>query len=485
MTFVMSDLRLLSPHIIITGAALLILLLEAFGDRAKSKTYLAFVGIAGIVGAALATPGLMGAPKMGFSNMLAGDNFAVFCYFVLYVVGILTLLVSPGYLQDEEKHHGEYYALILLALVGMMLMAGATHLLVMFLALETMSIAIYALAGFLRTGRSVESSFKYFILGAFASGFLLYGIALIYGAVGSTQLHAIAEHFAVVQGLSNSPLALIGVGLIAVGFLFKVAAVPFHVWTPDVYQGAPTSVTGFMATGVKAASFAAFIRVFFTAFPAVQMETSSVLWLLAVLTMTMGNFAAIVQNDVKRMLAYSSIAHAGYLLIGLVVGTAEAGAGMLFYLLSYAFMNIGAFACLIMVGRKGQDNTEFEALSGLGFKYPALGLALTLFMFSMAGIPPTAGFIGKFLIFKAAIHEGYYWLTILGVLNSAASVYFYLRVIVTLYFKPEPETPLVEKLRVGPAMIAGTVCAGVAVLYLGIIPGSVVELAEAAVKALV
>jgi NADH-quinone oxidoreductase subunit N len=473
------------PHMIITAAALLILLLEAFGGKGKSKNHLVFVGLLGIAGAAFTTPALFGAQVLGFSGMLAGDGFAAFCYFVLYVVGALTLLVSPGYLQDEECDHGEYYALVLLALVGMMLMAGATHLLVMFLALETMSIAIYALAGYLRTGKSAESSFKYFILGAFASGFLLYGIALIYGAVGSTQLQAITAHFAAVQGLSGSPLALIGVGLIAVGFLFKVAAVPFHVWTPDVYQGAPTSVTAFMATGVKAAAFAAFIRVFLTAFPAMHGTTSSALWLLAVLTMTMGNFAALVQNDVKRMLAYSSIAHAGYLLVGIVVGTAEAGAGMLYYLLSYAFMNIGAFACLIMVGRKGQDNTEFEALSGLGFKYPGLGLALSLFMFSMAGIPPTAGFIGKFLIFKAAVHEGYYWLTILGVLNSAASVYFYLRVIVTLYFKPEPETALVEKLRVGPAAIVGTACAGIAVLYLGIIPGSVVELATAAMKALI
>ncbi|HSH69749.1 MAG TPA: NADH-quinone oxidoreductase subunit N [Deferrisomatales bacterium] len=485
MTFVMSDLRLLTPHMIITGAALLILMLEAFGGRGKSKNHLVFVGLAGIAGAAFTTLPLLGGGAMGFSQMLAGDGFAAFCYFALYVVGALTLLVSPGYLQDEENHHGEYYALVLLALVGMMLMAGATHLLVMFLALETMSIAIYALAGYLRTPRGIESSFKYFILGAFASGFLLYGIALLYGAVGSTQLHAIAAHFAGVRGLSESPLALIGVGLIAADFLFKVAAVPFHVWTPDVYQGAPTSITGFMATGVKVAAFAAFLRVFFTAFPAVHGETSSALWLLAVLTMTMGNFAAIVQDDVKRMLAYSSIAHAGYLLVGLVVGTAEAGAGMLFYLMSYAFMNIGAFACLIMVGRKGQDNTEFEALSGLGFKYPGLGLALTLFMFSMAGIPPTAGFIGKFLIFKAAVHEGYYWLTILGVLNSAASVYFYLRVIVTLYFKPEAATPLVEKLRAGPAIIAGTACAGLAVLYLGILPGSLVDLATAALKALV
>jgi len=274
-------------------------------------------------------------------------------------------------------------------------------------------------------------------------------------------------------------------GLLIVGFAFKVAAVPFHAWTPDVYQGAPTSVTAFMATGVKAAAFSAFLRVFVTAFPSLHAEWSSALWLIALLTMTLGNLAAIAQTDVKRMLAYSSIAHAGYILVGLVVGTPEASSGVLFYLLSYAFMNVGAFACVIMVGRFGQDNTELEAYAGLGFKFPLLGLAMSTFMFAMAGIPPTAGFIGKFLIFKAAVHEGYYWLTILGVLNSAASVYYYLRVIVTMYFREAPEKAAVEDLRAGPATALATLLAGAGVLYLGIIPGSIVDLAREAVKFLV
>ncbi|MHB8766269.1 MAG: NADH-quinone oxidoreductase subunit N, partial [Deferrisomatales bacterium] len=249
MNFEMSDLRLLAPHIVITATALLALLAEAFSPG-RRKGYLAYLGIAGIAVAALLTPGLFGPQKLGFSRMLAGDGFAAFFYFVLYAVGVLTLLVSEGYLRDERMEHGEYYALVLLALLGMMLMVSATHLLVLFLALETMSIAIYALAGYLRTDRNGEAAFKYFILGAFASGFLLYGIALVYGACGTTQLHDVMKHFAEVRGLTSSPMALIGVGLIAVGFLFKVAAVPFHAWTPDVYQGAPTSVTAFMATGV-------------------------------------------------------------------------------------------------------------------------------------------------------------------------------------------------------------------------------------------
>jgi len=484
MNFQMSDLGLLAPHLVVTATALLILLAEAFSPGGR-KGYLAYLGIAGIVVAALFTPALFGPRRLGFSGMLAGDGFAAFFYFVIYVVGVLTLLLSENYLRSERMEHGEYYALVLLAMVGMMLMAGATHLLVIFLGLETMSLSIYVLAGYLRTEQGGEASFKYFILGGFASGFLLYGIALIYGACGTTQLYGVMDYFARTPGLTGSPMALVGLGLLIVGFAFKVAAVPFHAWTPDVYQGAPTSVTAFMATGVKAAAFSAFLRVFVTAFPSLHAEWSSALWLIALLTMTLGNLAAIAQTDVKRMLAYSSIAHAGYILVGLVVGTPEASSGVLFYLLSYAFMNVGAFACVIMVGRFGQDNTELEAYAGLGFKFPLLGLAMSTFMFAMAGIPPTAGFIGKFLIFKAAVHEGYYWLTILGVLNSAASVYYYLRVIVTMYFREAPEKAVVEGLRAGPATALATVLAGAGVLYLGIIPGSIVDLAREAVRFLV
>ncbi len=481
MTFSTADLSLLAPHMVITATALLVLLIEAF-SRGRRKGYLTYLGIAGIVVAAFVTPGIFDAKRLGFSGMLAGDGFAAFVYFILYVVGALTLLVSEGYLRDERREHGEYQALVLLALVGMMLMAGATHLLTMFLALETMSIAIYALAGFFRTERGTEASFKYFLLGAFASGFLLYGIALVYATCGTTQIYEVMKYFAEVRGLTSSPMALAGLGLITVGFAFKVAAVPFHMWTPDVYQGAPTSVTAFMATGVKAAAFAAFVRVFFSAFQSLHVEWSGVLWVVAVLTMTLGNLAAIAQTDVKRMLAYSSIAHAGYILVGVVTGTPEASSAILYYLLAYAFMNIGAFACVIMVGRYGHENTGLDAYAGLGFKFPGLGLAMSLFMFSMAGIPPTAGFIGKFLIFKAAVHEGYYWLTILGVLNSAASVYYYLRVIVTMYFKPEPDTPVVESLRAGPSVALATLLAGIGVLYFGIIPGGVVKLAQEAVR---
>lgn len=484
MNFSMSDLNLIAPHIALTVAGLLCLLAEAFGPKGR-RGYLAVLGVAGIVVAALLNQANLPRQELGFGRMLAGDAFAAFFSNVILVVGALTVLVSDHYLADEERNHGEYYALVLFSMVGMLLMAGATHLLTLFLGLETMSIAIYALAGYLRTGDNAESSFKYFVLGGFSSAFLLYGIALVFGAVGTTQLADVMAFFQKQPSVASSPLAVAGVAFVLVGFCFKIAAVPFHVWTPDVYQGAPTSVTGFMATGVKAAAFAAFLRVFLTAFGAQGAAWSQLLWVLAVLTMTMGNFSALLQTDVKRMLAYSSIAHAGYLMVGLVVGTPAASSGMLFYLLSYAFMNIGAFACVIMAGRKGQDNTNLDSWAGLGFRFPLLGLAMSLFMFSMAGIPPTAGFIGKFLIFKAAIKEGYLWLTILGVLNSAASVYFYLRVIVVMYFREPAEAaaPL-DKMRASFTTALATVLAGVAVLYLGVTPAAVVTLAEEAVKRL-
>jgi NADH-quinone oxidoreductase subunit N len=481
MSFQMADLGLIVPHMVLTAVALLCLIVEAFSPGTR-KGYLAYLGLAGIVVAALFTSGYFGAPRVGFSRMLAADGFAGFFLLVTYVVGALTMLLSENFLRDERMEHGEYYCLVLLAMVGMMLMAGATHLLVFFLGLETMSLAIYVLAGYLRSGRNMEASFKYFILGGFSSAFLLYGIALIYGATGTTQLQDVLAFFQAQPALTASPMALAGVALILVGFCFKVAAVPFHAWTPDVYQGAPTSITAFMATGVKAAAFAAFLRVFLIAFQGLSVQLSQVLWVIAVLTMTMGNLAALWQTDLKRMLAYSSIAHAGYLLVGLVVGTGAASSGMLFYLLAYSFMNIGAFACVIMAGKYGQENTELEGWAGLGFRFPLLGLAMSLFMFSMAGIPPTAGFIGKFLIFKAAIQEGYVWLTILGVLNSAASVYYYLRVIVAMYFKEAPEGAGLERVRSSASTAVATVLAGAAVLYLGIIPARVVAMAQEAVK---
>ncbi len=480
MTFNTSDLIMITPHIVVTCTALLVLMVEAFGSgrRRPEATWISLLGIG--VAAGITCYGC-NVSASGFSGMIVSDNYSRFFNVIFYVVGALSVLVSAGYLGDEHNEHGEYHALMLLSLVGMMLMASSTHLMMMFIALETMSIAIYALAGFMRTRQGIEASFKYFLLGAFASAFMLYGIVLIYGTVGSTNINEIAAYFRDNRILADSPMALAGVAMLLAGFAFKIAAFPFHGWTPDVYQGAPTSVTAFMATGVKAAAFAAFFRIFVTAFPATGTMWTSVLWVMALATMTMGNFSAIAQKDVKRMLAYSSIAHAGYLMVGMVTATPEAGAGMLFYLLSYAFMNIGAFACVIMVSRRGDVGTTLDDFAGIGFKYPMLGAALSVLMFSMAGIPPTAGFTGKFLIFKAAVNEGYIWLAILGVLNSAASVYFYLRVIVYMYFRERPEDAP-DGVRSHPAIVIATAITVAAVLLLGVMPGSVVRIAEAAMS---
>ncbi|TAL17091.1 NADH-quinone oxidoreductase subunit N [bacterium] len=478
MTFQMSDISLITPEIVLTLTALLVLLVEAFrpGAGRSDTTWLSIIGV--LVAAAFAL-GQFGEKKLGFSGMLSIDSYSAFFKLIFCSIGLLCFLISDGFMKSEEYEHGEFHALMLMSMTGMMLMASSNHLLMMFLGLETMSIAIYALAGYMRTKEGMESSFKYFLLGGASSAFLLYGIALLYASTGTTQIDLLFNHFAAQGGMTHSPMALAGIALIAGGFAFKVAAFPFHVWTPDVYQGAPTPVTAFMATGVKAAAFAAFFRIFLVAFPASVESWSGALWIIAVLTMTMGNLAALVQKDIKRMLAYSSIAHAGYLLVAMVTATADAGTGLLFYLFSYAFMNIGAFACVIMLGRKGDQRTTLDDYAGIGFKKPLLAAALTVFMFSMAGIPPTAGFIGKFLIFKAAIKQGYIWLAVLGVLNSAASVYYYLRVLVYMYFK-EPGEKADEPLRAGGLIALATTIAVVVILLLGMVPGAMVELAQAA-----
>jgi NADH-quinone oxidoreductase subunit N len=400
----------------------------------------------GIVVAAVLTQANLPRAELGFSRMLAGDGFATFFTYVTLVVGGLTVLASDAYLADWEQNHGEYYCLVLLSMVGMLLMGGAMHLLVFFLGLETMSIAIYALAGFLRTGDNAESGLKYFILGGFSSAFLLYGIALLYGTAGTTQLQDLLAFFKAQPALLASPLALAGVGLLLVGFLFKVAAVPFHMWTPDVYQGAPTPVTGFMAVGAKAAGFAALLRVFIAAFPVISGDMVPVLWGLAALTMVVGNVVAISQTNIKRMLAYSSIAHAGYILMALVAYgipkvSQDAIASALFYLVTYAITSFGSWAVVIALEKGEGKGLEIADFAGLGRKRPVLAAAMTVFMLSLTGMPPTLGLVGKFYLFRTAIEGGFIGLAVIGVLTSLVSAYYYLRVVVTMYMQPgEPET---------------------------------------------
>jgi len=476
------NFSIIAPELILSAFGLAILLVGAFVSGRKNEL-LGYISLCGIIIALISTVTLMDSSVRGFSNMIAADGFGVFFKIVFLIIAGLTVLISIGYTQRFDIAIGEYYALILFATVGMMVMAAGTSLLTIFLGLETMSISIYVLAGIIRGDRkSIESAMKYFILGAFATGFMLYGMALIYGSTGSIILEEISTFFTSKPELLRSPMVIIAIGLLTIGFGFKVAAVPFHMWTPDVYEGAPTSITAFMATGVKAAGFAGFVRVFFSALQAYQPDWVAIMWILAVATMTVGNVVAIAQDNMKRMLAYSSIAHAGYILVAFVAGNDLGTASILFYLLVYAFMNIGAFSIVILLGKKGEENVMISDYAGIGFKYPLLGVSMTIFLLSMAGIPPLGGFMGKFYVFSAAVKAKYYWLAIIGVLNSAVSVYYYLRVTVFMYFR-EPEREITGLTFSLASVIAVIISVG-GILYTGIFPASIFTLARRSIETL-
>jgi len=428
------NLKVILPELVMVITALVVLLLDLIlsKDRKVSLGYLSLLGLAvSLVFSIGMWKG--GVSTYAFDRMIVVDKFALFFNVLFIVATFITVLISINYIREEGINYGEYYTLVLLAAVGMMLMAKANDLIILFLGLETLSIAIYVLVGFLRTNlKSNESSLKYFLLGAFSSAFLLYGIAFVYGATGTTKLPEIARY---VPHILSNPLLLAAVGLLIVGFGFKVALVPFHMWTPDVYEGAPTSITAFMSVGVKAAAFSAFLRVFLSSFLPLRPDWTMILWILAVLTMTLGNVVAIAQENIKRMLAYSSIAHAGYILVAMTAGGDLATTSIIYYLMAYTLMNLGAFAVVIVYGKKGEENILISDYAGAGFKYPFLSVAMAIFMLSLAGIPPLAGFVGKFYVFSAAVKQGFIWLTIIGVLNSLVSVYYYLRVTVFMYMK--------------------------------------------------
>jgi NADH-quinone oxidoreductase subunit N len=399
--------------------------------------------------------------------MATTDHFALGLNLIVLTATALAIFLSIHYIPLITKQVGEYYALLILAASGMMLMGSATDLIVVFLALEIFSLALYILSGLHRTNpRSTEASLKYFLLGAFASGFFAYGAALIYGAAGSTQYSVIAT--TIEAGAGNLTLLYPGMALLFAGFAFKVSLVPFHMWTPDVYQGAPTPVTAFMSVGTKAAAFAAFIRVLIEALPSQQPTWGMALAILAVLTMTLGNLAALRQTSLKRMLAYSSIAHAGYILVGLAPGTAEGANAALFYLFTYAFMNIGAFAVVVALEKAQADDALQNRAAGIADRFPLLALAMAIFMFSLSGVPPLAGFFGKFFVFKAAVDGGWAWLAVIGMLNSAIGLYYYLRVTVAMYF----ESPTDESADGRGAAILrfGVVVSAIFTILIGIYP---------------
>lgn len=475
------NLLSVAPEIVLTVFALAVLLISVFSPRER-QGFIGYISLFGLIITGAVSIALWNSSTRAFSGMIALDNFSLFFDLLLCIVGIITVLISMSYIKREGAERGEYCVLLLFSIVGMMIMASATDLITIFMGLETFSIAVYVLAGFLRHDlRSNESALKYFLLGAFSSCFFLYGIAIVYAVTGSTSLREISDFIKNRAILDNIAL-IMAVGLLIVGFGFKIASVPFHMWTPDVYEGAPTPVTAFMSVGVKMAAFAGFVRVFLYCLPDLSANYTDILWGIAVATMTLGNLSALVQNNIKRLLAYSSIAHAGYIMVAMVAGNELGKASILFYLLAYAFMNLGAFAVVIQYGRRGEENLDIRDYAGMGFKYPLLGAAMAVFLFSLAGIPPTAGFVGKFYIFSAAVKAGYIWLTIIGVLNSAVAVYYYLRITVMMYMR-EPTKEAVIEIR--PSMAVALAIATFFVLVIGIFPSHWLGLANQAIKALI
>jgi NADH-quinone oxidoreductase subunit N len=469
------DIKSIAPIIIMTITGIVVLMADVFFKRAL-KDKLAYLSLIGIVIAGVVTFTQIGTTVYSFSDTFVVDNYSLFFNFIFLVSTAIVILMSVSYIKQEGINYGEYYTLILFATMGMMLMAGGSDLITIFLGLEIMSISLYVLAGFRRNrSDSNEASLKYFLLGAFATGFLLYGIAMLYGATGTTNIKEIAAFLANNPALSN-PMIILGSSLLIIGFGFKVACVPFHKWTPDVYEGAPTAITAFLSAGPKAAAFAAFFRVFLVSLPGLEPKWSIILWVIAVLTMTVGNVVAIAQTNIKRMLAYSSIAHAGYALIAIVAANSLGTASMLFYMLAYIFMNLGAFAVVIVLGRKGEENLMIEDYNGLGYKHPLLAITMSIFMFSLAGIPPLAGFVGKFYIFSAAIKSGYVVLAVIGVINSVIAVYYYLRVTVAMYMKPPARE--FAPLSLSPYMIVALILSIWGTIHLGIFPARIIEFAQ-------
>jgi NADH-quinone oxidoreductase subunit N len=468
------------PVLIVTLAACAALLAEALrrkGERMPAGLF----GIIGLSGAAYTSIQQWGLDGSGF-NVIVADNFALFVNLVLCAVGLLTILLSWGTAERDGLPTGEYHALVLFAVAGMMLMGSTNDLLIIFIAVEIMSLGVYVLTGIKRSSEAgAEGAFKYFVLGAFSSAFFLYGIALAYAATGSTKLDRIG--LAVASSVSDPNILLImAMLLLLIGLAFKVSAVPFHMWTPDAYQGAPTLVTAFMSTGVKAAAFAAFVRIFLSALEPLRGEWIQILTWLSILTMVIGTVVGVAQTNVKRLLAYSSIAHAGYLLVGLVAASDIGKTAVLFYLAAYAITNLGAFGVIAALSTPDRQHDDIRDFAGLWHERPGMAALLTIFLLSLGGFPPTVGFIAKWYIFNAAIHQNLISLAIIGVLSSVVSVFFYLRIVVMMYMTDEQapgDRPSAPRM-----VIAGLLLAMVAVFYLGIMPGDLLWAAHESVRSI-
>jgi NADH-quinone oxidoreductase subunit N len=473
----------LLPEILLSLWGMLILVLGVWkkeGEGGPGPADLGILSLVGILLAAGANGWLYGVTQTGGDGMILVDRFRLFANWIFLLAGALSILISLAYVTRQRLQSAETFSLMLFAMVGMMIMGGTQNLIIIFLGLEIMSIAIYALAAMNRRDRkSAEAGLKYFLLGAFSTGFFLYGIALVYGATGSTDISEISR--AVTEGATELPLLAFGVAFLAVGFGFKVAAVPFHMWTPDVYEGAPAPITAFMATGVKAAAFVAFLRVFMVAFDSIYQTWYPILWWLAAITMVVANLIALVQSNVKRMLAYSSIAHGGYLLVALVAANEMASAALLFYLLIYTLMNIGAFGIVISVAHQGEDRLQIEDYAGFGWQQPLLGVFLTVFLLSLAGFPGTGGFMGKIFLLQGAVSSDLWTLAVILVLATVFSYWYYLRVVWFMWMREAP-SPDAHTSVVAPfPMRMALVTAVALILYLGVFPGALLGFVEGSV----
>ena len=457
------------PEIILTVFGIVVMLAEPFLPQGSSRKPLGWIALGGTIAAVIATFYQATSPGTAFFGMVRVDGFAVFFHFVIILISLVAILASSDYLETQKIRVGEYYALILFGTVGMTLMSSAVELVLIFIALEISSISTYILAGFRRhAAESAESSLKYFLLGSFATAFFLYGVALMFGATGHTNVYNIAHELQ-----KNTPtIAYIAMALMFVGLGFKVAAAPFHVWTPDVYEGAPSPVVGLMSTGPKAAAFAVLLRVLFV--------TDApgwfwMVWVAAALSMSLGNIGALVQRNVKRLLAYSSIAHAGYLLVAFAAAKDIGVSAAMFYTASYAAMNLGAFAVVSHFGSFGEKYTSIDDYAGLGRRSPVLAAILTIFLLSLIGIPITGGFFAKFYVFSAALQSDLVWLTIIGVINSAIAAYYYLRLIVVMYMREARQEVPVARIPFGLGVALATCI--VFTIYLGVLPGRVLNFA--------
>jgi NADH-quinone oxidoreductase subunit N len=464
------------PIIIVVLSAIAAMLAEAIRHPGE-RMYIAGFGLIGLIGAAVASIFLWNSDAVSF-GVVRADNFALFVNIILCIIGVLTMIFSHDVVEREELPAGEYYALTLFAISGMMMMAAAADLLVIFLALEILSLAVYVLTGLRRASATgAEAAFKYFLLGSFSSAFFLYGIAFAFTLSGSTRLDQVAT--AMASGPSPT-LAFLAAGLLAVGFCFKVSAVPFHMWTPDAYEGAPTIVTAFMSTGVKAAAFAAFVRVFLSTLEPLQTQWVPVLGAIAAVTMIVGTVVGVLQSNIKRLLAYSGIAHAGYLILGIVAANTAGKAAVLFYLLAYAVANLGALGIVALLGNAEHPHDQLRDFAGLWRTRPGLAALMTVFLLSLGGFPPTAGFIAKWYIFAAAVQDGHFTLAIIGVLSSVVSVFFYLRIVVMMYMTDDAAAvprPAIS----GPAM-AALGFAMLATFYLGVLPTRVIDYAMQSIQ---